>query len=215
MKFYTNVEVWGGKILYRGVEEGRRVRHKVDYHPTLFVPSQNPTKYTTIYGEYLGPVKPGTIRDARDFMKQYEGVESFKVYGNTRYQYCFIADEFKSTVDWDISQIKVANIDIEVGEPPGGGFPEADDANGPLTAITVKMDGLFTTFGCGEYENTRPDVNYIKCYDEIDLIKKFVGWWQSEYPDIITGWNVQNLDIPYLVNRISKIAGENEARNLS
>jgi DNA polymerase elongation subunit (family B) len=215
MKFYTNVELWSGKILYRGVEDGRRVSFKVDYHPTLFVRSNTPTKYTTIYGEYVGPVKPGTIRDARDFVNQYKDVENFKVYGNQRYQYCFIADEFDGTVNWDITQIKVANIDIEVGEPPNGGFPEPDDANGPLTAITVKMDGHFTTFGCGDYNNRRNDVTYLKCADEYDLIRKFVGWWQSEYPDIITGWNVQNFDIPYLVNRISKIAGEPEAKKLS
>jgi DNA polymerase elongation subunit (family B) len=215
MKFYTNVEVWGGRILYRGVENERRVRHKVEYHPSLFVPSNTPTKYTTIYGEYLGKVKPGTIRDARDFVSQYDNVENFKVYGNTRYQYCFIADEFSGTVDWDMSLIKVANIDIEVGEPDGGGFPEPEHANGPLTAITVKMDGQFTTFGCGAYNNTRDDVNYFKCADEFDLIRKFLGWWQSEYPDVITGWNVQNFDIPYMVNRIRKLMGENEAKKLS
>ena len=117
MKFYTNVEVWGGKILYRGVEEGRRVRHKVEYNPSLFVPSSTPTKYKTIHGEYVGKVTPGNIRDCRDFIKQYEGVENFKIYGNTRYQYCFIADEFAGTVEWDVNDIKVANIDIEVGEP--------------------------------------------------------------------------------------------------
>ena len=215
MKFYTNVEVWGAKILYRGVEEGRRVRHKVDYHPSLFVPSNKPTKYTTIYGDYLGKVNPGTIRDAREFVSQYDNIDNFKVYGMTRYQYCFIADEFKGTVDWDMSQIKIANIDIEVGEPDGGGFPEADQANGPLTAITVKMDGQFTTFGCGDYINKRDDVTYIKCADEFDLIRKFLGWWQSEYPDIITGWNVQNFDIPYLVNRIRKLMGEKESNKLS
>jgi DNA polymerase elongation subunit (family B) len=215
MKFYTNVEVWGGRILYRGVEEGRRVRHKVEYHPSLFVPSQTPTKYKTIHGEYVGKVKPGNIRDARDFVSQYDNVENFKVYGNTRYQYCFIADEFKGVVDWDMSLIKVANIDIEVGEPPEGGFPEPEHANGPLTAITIKMDGQFTTLGCGEYNNKRDDVVYIKCADEFDLIRKFLGWWQSEYPDIITGWNVQNFDIPYLVNRIRKLMGENEAKKLS
>ena len=220
MKFYTNVELWSGKILYRGVEDGRRVSFKVDYHPTLFVRSQTPTKYTTIHGDYVGPVKPGTIRDARYFVNQYKDVENFKVYGNQRYQYCFIADEFSGVVDWDISQIKVANIDIEVGEPAGGGFPEPDDANGPLTAITIKMNtvngnGYFTTFGCGDYNNTRDDVIYFKCSNEYDLIKKFVGWWQSEYPDIITGWNVQNFDIPYLVNRITKVAGESEAKKLS
>ena len=36
MKYYTNVEIWGGKILYRGIEDGRRVQSRVDYNPTLF-----------------------------------------------------------------------------------------------------------------------------------------------------------------------------------
>ena len=123
---------------------------------------------------------------------------------------------FSGVVNWDMSQIKVANIDIEVGEPDGGGFPEPDKADGALTAITVKMDGQFTTFGCGVYApKIGSKVTYIKCASEYDLIKKFVGWWQSEYPDIITGWNVQNFDIPYLINRIAKIVDENEARKLS
>mgnify|MGYP003349835115 CR=1 FL=1 len=86
--FYTNVEVWGGKIFYRGVENDRRIRNKVEYNPTLFIPSQKPTKYKTIHGEYVGPVKPGSIRECRDFVKQYDGVENFKIYGNQRYQYC-------------------------------------------------------------------------------------------------------------------------------
>jgi DNA polymerase elongation subunit (family B) len=77
------------------------------------------------------------------------------------------------------------------------------------------MDGQFTTFGCGDYNNINDSVTYFKCANELDLIKKFVGWWQSEYPDIITGWNVQNFDIPYLVNRITKVAGESEAKKLS
>jgi DNA polymerase elongation subunit (family B) len=148
-------------------------------------------------------------------VRQYDGVENFKVYGNQRYQYCFIADEFKTTVDWDISHIRVANIDIEVGEPDGGGFPEPDDANGPLTAITTKIGEKYITFGCGDYANRRNDVLYTKCYDEFDLIRKFLGWWQSDYPDVITGWNVQNFDIPYLVNRIVKLLGETEAKKLS
>jgi DNA polymerase elongation subunit (family B) len=214
-KFYTNVEIWGGKILYRGIENDRRVRHRVDYHPTLFVPSDKPTKYTTIHGDYVGPVKPGTIRDCRDFVQQYDGVENFKVYGNQRYQYCFIADEFPGIVDWDINQIRIANIDIEVGEPDGGGFPEPKYANGPLTAITVKIDGIFITFGCGDYDNRRNDLTYVKCSDEFDLIRKFLSWWQSDYPDIVTGWNIAMFDIPYLVNRITNIMGESEAKKLS
>jgi DNA polymerase elongation subunit (family B) len=213
MKFYTNVEVWGGKILYRGIEDGRRIQRKVDYYPTLFVPSPKPTKYTTIHGEYVGPVKPGTIKETRDFVKQYDGVESFNIYGNTRYHYCFIADEFHNTIEWDMSLIKVANIDIEVGSE--NGFPEPESANEPLTAITVKMDGRFVTFGIGDYVNKRSNVTYFHCVDEHDLIMQFIRWWQSDYPDIITGWNVEQFDIPYLVNRITKLEGERIARLLS
>lgn len=213
MNFYTNVEVWGGKILYRGIEDGRRVQRRVDYFPTLFVPSQKPTKYTSIYGEYFGPVQPGSIRDCRDFVKQYEDVEGFKIHGNTRYQYCFIADEHKSAVEWDMSLIKVANIDIEVGSE--NGFPEPETAKEPLTAITVKMDGRFVTFGVGDYDNTNPNVTYHRCRDEHDLIRQFIGWWSLDCPDIITGWNVEQFDIPYLVNRIMQLAGEKTARQLS
>jgi DNA polymerase elongation subunit (family B) len=213
MKFYTNVEVWGGKILYRGIEDGRRVQRRVDYFPTLFVPSQKPTKYTTIYGEYVGPVKPGSIKDTREFVKQYDGVESFKIYGNTRYHYCFIADEFPGTVDWDMSLIKVANIDIEVGSE--NGFPEPETASEPLTAITIKMDGRFVTFGLGRYINENPNVTYFRCRDEHELIMRFIDWWESDYPDVITGWNVDQFDIPYLVNRITRLEGERIARKLS
>jgi DNA polymerase elongation subunit (family B) len=212
MRYYTNVEIWGGRILYRGVEDGRAVKARVDYSPTLFVPSQKPTKYTTIHGEYVGPVKPGSIRECRDFVKQYDGVESFKIYGNTRYQYCFIADEFPNVIDWNINDIKIANIDIEVGSE--NGFPEPDKADEPLTAITVKMNGHFNTFGVGDYRNSRKDVTYHRCASENELITKFLGWWQQDHPDIITGWNVEFFDIPYLVNRITKLYGD-EAKKLS
>jgi len=212
-KFYTNVEVWGGKILYRGVENGKRIKSRVDYHPTLFVRSDKPTKYKTIYGEYVGPIKPGSIKDCRDFVQQYDGVENFKVYGNQRYQYCFIADEFPDVIDWNLNHIIVANIDIEVGSD--NGFPEPTSALEPITAITVKTHDDIVTFGCGKYNNTRDDVVYSMCRDEVDLIRRFLDWWEFNCPDIITGWNIDTFDIPYIVNRITNLLGEKEAKKLS
>ena len=212
-KFYTNVEIWGGKILYRGIENGRKVKYKIDYNPSLFIPSSKPTKYKTIYGEYLDKISPGTIKDCRDFVKRYEGVENFKIYGNQRYQYCFIADEFPDVIKWDPSAISIANLDIEVGSE--NGFPEPDKAEEPITAITIKMNNHFYTFGCGEYISDRNDVTYTRCMDETQLISIFLQWWQQHCPDIITGWNVEAFDIPYLVNRINKVAGETAVKKLS
>lgn len=96
-----------------------------------------------------------------------------------------------------------------------GGFPEADKAEYPITAITYKMNNKFMVYGCGDFTNTRTDVKYVKCSDEVDLIKRFINDWSSDYPDIITGWNVKFFDIPYLVNRITNVLGESFAKRLS
>jgi DNA polymerase elongation subunit (family B) len=211
--FYTNVQVYGSRILYRGVENGRKVRRKIDYFPTFFVPAKSKTDWTTIHGEYVSELKPGNIRDARDFIKQYEDVDGFKIYGNNKYEYAFIGDTFADDIEWDLSHINITNIDIEVGSE--NGFPEPATASEPITAITFKNKNKFVVLGCGAFDNRREDVWYIQCRDEADLLNKFLDEWTFDYPDIITGWNVKFFDIPYLVNRITKILGEVDAKRLS
>jgi DNA polymerase elongation subunit (family B) len=211
--FYTNVQTYGSKILYRGVENGRKVRGRVGYNPTLFVSSNKPTKYTTIYGEYVDKIEPGSIRDCRDFVDKYSEVENFKVYGMQKYEYAYISDQHPDDVEWDKDYINICNIDIEVGSE--NGFPEPETAYEPITAITYKMGDTYIVFGCGDFHNTRDDVKYIKCANEIDLIKRFIDEWSGNYPDIITGWNVKMFDIPYLVNRITKLMGEDFMKRLS
>jgi DNA polymerase elongation subunit (family B) len=211
--FYTNVQVYGSRILYRGVENGRKVRRKIDYFPTFFVPAKEKTDLTTIHGEYVSEVKPGNIREARDFLKMYEDVNGFVIYGNNKYEYAFIADTYSNDIDWDMSVINVTNIDIEVGSE--NGFPEPSSASEPITAITFKNKNKFVVLGCGVFENKRDDVWYIQCRDEVDLLKRFLDEWSFDYPDIVTGWNVKFFDIPYIVNRITKVLGETEAGRLS
>jgi DNA polymerase elongation subunit (family B) len=58
-------------------------------------------------------------------------------------------------------------------------------------------------------------VHYAKCRDESDLIRRFLDLWTRWHPDVVTGWNVEQFDIPYLANRITKILGEDEAKKLS
>lgn len=186
---------------------------KVQYSPTFFLPTKKQTDYKTLFGDSLEPMKFDTIRDARDFIKRYDGVANFKVYGQETFQYAFIADEYKGQIDWDIKDIKVAIIDIEVGSE--NGFPEPQKAQEPITAITMRyLNGETLVFGCGDY-TVQGDENYIKCDDEYDLCKKFVSYWTLDYPDVITGWNTEFFDIPYIVNRFNKIIGEDETKKLS
>ena len=211
--YYTNVASVGNNILFRGIKNGRRVKLKIGYSPTLFLPSKKPTQFKSLEGDYLEPMKFETIREARDFVKRYDEVSNFKIYGQTRYEYAFIADENQGMIDWNMDDISVAICDIEVGSE--NGFPDPYLANEPITAIcTTFLKGSTTVFGCGDYV-TQGTEKYIKCSDETDLCRKFLAFWQEHYPDVLSGWNTKFFDIPYLINRFRKILGEEETKKLS
>ena len=212
-KYYTNVACIGNNILYRGVKEGRRVKLKVAYTPTLFLPSKKETAYKSLEGDFLEPMKFESVREARDFIKRYDEVTNFKIFGNSSYQYAFIADEQKGMVDWKMKDLSIAILDIEVGSE--NGFPDPYLANEPITAIAIKyINGAMTVFACGDYK-VQGDEVYIKCDDEYNLCKKFLRFWEENCPDAISGWNIKFFDIPYIVNRFNKILGEDETKKLS
>ena len=212
--FYTNVQSIGGHVLYRGIQNGKRVKQKIEYSPSLYLPSKKVTQFTNLQGDYLDQKIFGTIYEARDYIKKFEDVSGGPtIYGQTRFEYAFIADQHKGMVDYDVDKISIAVIDIEVGSE--NGFPDPYEANEPITAIAIKyINGEIYVFGCGEYVTKGQEV-YVKCKDEYSLCKQFLELWTRKCPDIITGWNTKFFDIPYLVNRFRKILGEETARKLS
>ena len=214
MKFYTHFSKLGNHILVRGYDNGKRFDDKVEYNPTLYLPAgTKDAEYRTLDGQSVAAVAQGTIRDATEFMKRYEDVGNFKVYGSTNFPYVYINEAYPGKIDYDPQQIKIANIDIEVGSE--NGFPEPETASEPITAITFKIAGHFYVFGCGDFETKRTDVTYLKCRDENNLIMRFLDMWEETSPDIVTGWYIQSFDIPYLNNRITRLMGENTAKRLS
>jgi len=215
MRFYTNVAMIGNNILVREYDNGARRNLRIPYKPTLFVPTNGSkkTEFKTLDGRDVSPVEQGSINDARQFMKQYEDVAGFEIYGNTNYQYCYVADEYPERVDYDMSKLVTANFDIETGSD--NGFPQPDTALEPVISITIKSQGVYHVLGYGDYTPHQDDVNWIHCRDEADLLMRFLDLWDEIQPDIITGWNIQFFDIPYLVNRCNKIVGEKMTRKLS
>ena len=215
--FYTNVQSLGGRILYRGVKDGKKIKLKIDYEPQLYLPARSGKgTHKSLDGLDLVPKRFDGIREAREYVKQYDGLPGApKIYGNTRFEYAFIAEQHPDMVDWEQDKISIAIIDIEVGSE--NGFPDPYLANEPITAIALTfLNGHTYVFGCGDFRNDNPDtVTYIKCKDEYSLCNKFLELWSRMYPDVITGWNTKFFDIPYLVNRFRKILGEDKAKMLS
>jgi len=212
--FYTNVQSFGSNILYRGIQNGKRVKQKVEYSPSLFIPSKKITNFTSLDGEYLQQKIFRNLKEARDYVKQFNDVSgATKIYGQTRFEYAFIAEQHNGMVDYDFEQVSIAVVDIEVGSE--NGFPDPYQANEPITAIAIKfLGGDIYVFGCGDYETKGKEI-YVKCKDEYSLCKQFIALWSAKCPDIITGWNTKFFDEPYLINRFRKILGEDEAKKLS
>ena len=211
--FYTNVALIGDNVLFRGIKDGKRFRKKVHYHPKFYVKSTTPTKWQTLNKEFVEEKTFKSIREARAFLEDFKDVNNFEIYGSNRYEYAFISDIFPEEIDWDLSQICVAYVDIEVGSE--NGFPDPKKATEEVTAITLAMNGRNYVFGCGDFNNTFENTEYVKCKDELELIDKFIDKWTLYYPDIVSGWNVRFFDFPYLVNRITRLFGEDKALKLS
>ena len=209
MKFYTSVLPYRGRLLVRGVNhDGSHKKYRVNYKPSLFVPSNKETKYKTLDGRDAGKIEFESISDAKKWIDEYDDVTGFEYFGNTRYQYPFIADQFPGKVDWDIKQIRLITLDIECESE--NGFPDADEAIEPIISITAKEHTTkkIVVFGMNNFVNDRPDVNFVKCSTERDLIEKFKEFWLEYNPDIITGWNVKFFDMPYLMNRFRRLMGD-------
>jgi len=207
-KFYTSVVRYGDKLLYRGYDEnGLATKSRIPFKPTLFMSGESEEGWTTLDGIPMQPVVFESMSEAKDFNKRYENVSNFEIAGNTNYVAQFIAEEWPNQIHYDRSLIKTANIDIEVFSADG--FPSPEDAAHPITAICMREDtGTYWVWGCGDYTTTREDVLYIKCDNEVDLVRKFVRRMEEYAPNVITGWNTRFFDIPYLYNRMVKLFGD-------
>ena len=215
MQFYTNVFPFGDKMFVRGYDNGRAFNRKIDFFPTLYVPSKKDSAWRTLEGTVIDEIKPGTVKETREFVKRYENVDGFDIYGNTNYVCQYISDTYESDIRFDMENIRVFSIDIETATEDG--FPDIKAANEEVLLITIKdsQSKQIVTFGSRPYENKRSDVKYIQCNNELHLLKEFIIFWQQNYPDVITGWNTEFFDIPYLVKRIDRELGELFSKKLS
>ena len=100
--FYTNVMVRGDSILYRGMENGRRVKRKVPFTPTLYVPTEKKTEWKSLDGRYMEEFRVGSIYETNKFIKEHRNTAGLEIHGNTDYAYSYIAQEFSGEVEYDI-----------------------------------------------------------------------------------------------------------------
>lgn len=210
--FYTSIYQRGDKIYVRGYTNGKRERFVENYRPYMFIQKQG-GPYRTLDGKAVEKMQFDSISDAKDFIERYSDVSNMDIYGLNAFAYVYIFDHFKGEINYDPNIIRIGNIDIEVAADEG--FPDIQKADKEITAITLRFKGTNYVFGCGHFISNDPATSYLRCKNEYDLLAKFLMAWQNLDMDIITGWNVEFFDMPYLINRIKNLLGMAEAKKLS
>ena len=217
MDFYTDVLLLGDDILYRGYEGQEPVQYREKVRPTLyFVPEDQSkkSKYKTLDGRYAHPKKFDGARDARSFIEKYEHVDGLEVHGYERFVYQYIAERFPDEIRFDMDAMKIFTIDIEVG--CDNGFPSVEECREEVLCITMKdvVSKKIVTWGSREF-NAPDNVEYRVFWTEQELLEDFHTWWVNNTPDVITGWNCNLYDIPYICRRIERVLGEKWKKSLS
>ena len=206
----------GDKFLVRGYDNGEYFQIRDDYQPTLFVSSNKETQYKTLDGQHVAKVKPGTVRETKEFIRQYEFVDNFQVFGNERFIYQYISDKYpQDEVKFDISKIRLYTMDIETKSE--NGFPDVESADQEMLLISMQNYNTkeIITWGQGPFKLKQGNHYYKQFNNEFDLLNDFISWWMKNTPDIVTGWNIQMFDIPYLAKRLYRVLGDKVARRLS
>ena len=223
MEFYTNVARYGNTLLYRGYKNGHRFEDRIKFSPTLYVADQNGTA-RTLNNVRVSPRLFDTMRDVKDYESQYDGVfgADRRLYGNKNFIAQLIQEKFPGEIQFDRDRVNVTTIDIEVASDDG--FPEPDLANHEVISITIKnnIDNTYYVWGLYDYDVSKSimkkdKVVYKKCATERELLLYFITHWSAAIhsPDVVTGWNTRFFDIPYLVNRMTKVCGEDYAKKMS
>lgn len=217
--FYTYAKHYGNSILFRGIENGKRVSGKRDFKPTMFVKSDKPSKYKSMYGESVSPIQFDSNKEAAEFAERYKEVSNFPIYGQTNWNYQFLTEKYPNDIDWDINQIKIFSVDIETTVE--NGFPDVFNPLEKILLITLQDNTTkkITTFGTGPFtqtsETSQYDVDYKQCRDERELLVRFLDWWSVNTPDVLTGWNTDFFDVPYLISRVDRVLDDDYVKVFS
>jgi DNA polymerase elongation subunit (family B) len=199
--------------LFTWDKEGKRIKVTTSYDPYLYVEGKG--DYESIYGTKLIKKSFRTQYDRYKYIKD-TGIK--RVFENQPAVQQYLIDTFwkvNEKTEFSKNPIKVLFLDIETYSPDE--FPQPANPTHTVNVITVfdSLNRHYYTFGLKDYNNKDEDVTYIKCSTERELFMRFVEYIEKDYPDIMSGWNSEFFDLPYILNRCTRILGDEWTNRIS
>lgn len=196
--------------------DSKGVRHFKEYQPRHIFYYKDPKgKFLSIKGEPLSRVTSKNLKEHRKESAMYAGKKLFESDINPVYR-C-LEDNYLNA---DAPKLNVAFFDIEVDFDPERGYAAPDDAFMPITAIAIQLQWLDTlvclaippkTLSMEEATRQVADFPNTMLFDnEADMLDTFLDLIQDA--DVISGWNSEGFDIPYTVNRVTKVLSKEDTR---
>lgn len=208
---YTSAQLRGDRVYLRGYRNGERFNDVVEIRPYMFLPD-HAGQFRTLDQRRASRVDFESVSEARDFVRRHEGTE---LYGFSNFLYPFLNDEFPGTIEHDPKAVSVVSLDTEVLSYDG--FPEPHRAEAPIVAVTLSKRERQLVFGLKPYRPKSPSVSYVYCESEKQLLTSLIDYWNDDEwsPDVVTGWNIDGFDIPYIVNRTARVLGKETTKLFS
>jgi DNA polymerase elongation subunit (family B) len=213
MKFYTNVYSTGSQVHCRGIDNNGKFKESSKFDSCVYIPSNVKSSLKTITGNYVKPVCFSSLFDLREFKETYNNVDGFEIHGDIQMEYQYISKNYGAECEYDFSKIKVMYLDIET--TCENGFPEIANPIEKVIAVTFMIDNNKTVFCLGKYQSSDKFVKVNSYDDEKEMLYDVIKFFNSEEPDIISGWNIRFFDMPYLINRIISLGDELNHEKLS
>jgi DNA polymerase elongation subunit (family B) len=201
--------------LFTWDKDGKRVVVDCSYNPYLYIESKTVSDATSLFNTDL---KKKSFRNQFDRRKFVSRLPTDRVFENLSCDQQFLADmywQISGDDDFNIHPLKTYFIDIETYSPDD--FPHPDKAKDAINVITLydTIEEEFLTWGTKELDTPIPNVKYMYCSTEYEMLTRFVEHIKTSPPDILSGWNSQFFDIPYIIMRIAKVLGDNYYHDLS
>ena len=201
--------------LFTWDDNGKRVTIDMSYNPYLYME-------TTMKGEAISifetPLRKRIFKDTRHRNNFIKECGTSRVFENLRPEQQFLIDTFwekNDDLEFTKNPLRIQYVDIEVYCPDA--FPTPEQASQPINVITIydSLDKCFYTWGTKRLEKKIKNCDYVYCETEEQLLDCYLNYVTRSQPDVISGWNSEGFDIPYIINRTARLLGEESIKRLS
>lgn len=196
-------------------KQGRRIISDVSFNPYLYVETSLKSDATSIFET---PLRKRVFKDSRQRNAFIKECGTDRLFENLRAEQQFLIDMFwteNEKPEFTQHELRIHYVDIEVYCPDA--FPTPEQASQPINVITVydTLDKTFYTWGTKRLQKKIKGCEYVYCETEEQLLECYLNFVRRSVPDVISGWNSEGFDMPYIINRSARVLGEDSIKQMS